>query len=201
MLKAIGHPRRRVVLAGVVVAAIVSAGVAYSSGGSASSTLTACVNDTNGNMRLVASAGECRQHESAVTWNAEGTAGPTGPTGPQGPTGAAGVSGYEITSASVGIGPGSSAAGTVPCPAGKHVLGGGWTTDVLFDLGVFVGQSGPNTGGTGWTGEIQNTNSSGDPVQVTLSAVCANVATMAAAGAKVRTRASRALRVLRPKHR
>jgi hypothetical protein len=213
MLKAIGHPRRRVVLAGVVVAAIVSAGVAYSSGGSASSTLTACVNETNGNMRLVGSASDCRQHESAVTWNSEGTAGPTGPTGPQGPTGARGatgpqgptgadgVSGYEINSASVGIGPGVAAAGTIFCSAGKHVVGGGWTADVPFSRGVFVLQSGPNTGGTGWTGSIENTNSSGDPVQVTLSAVCADVATMAAAGAKVRTKVSHALRVFKPKRR
>src|SRR5438105_15209075 len=157
MLKRLGRPRRRALLTGAVVAAIASAGVAYSSasGASSTSTLTACVNQTNGNMRLVGSASECRQHESAVTWNVEGQAGPTGPTGPtgaqgpQGPTGATGatgpqgaqgptgpqgatgptgpqgppgVSGYQIVSASADIGPGVAAAGTLPCPAGNHVL-------------------------------------------------------------------------------
>jgi hypothetical protein len=211
MLKVIGRPHRRAVLAVAVLAAIVSAGVAYSSGGSASSTLTACVNQTNGNMRLVGSASDCRRHESAVSWNAEGMAGPTGPTGPQGPTGATGatgqqgapgadgVSGYEITSASTDIGPGVSAAGTVFCPGGKHVVGGGWTSNTLFIAGVFVQQSGPNTAGTGWTGSIQNTNTSGDPVHVTLSAVCADVTTMAAS--RVRTKASQRLRLSKPRRR
>lgn len=231
MLKRIGHPRRRAVLVAVAAAAVLAAGVAYSAGGSGSSTLTACVNDTNGNMRLVGSAGDCRQHESAVTWNAEGqtgTTGPTGPTGPQGPTGATGatgpqgptgaqgptgpqgpagptgpqgptgadgVSGYEIVSASADIGPGVSAAGTIPCPAGKHVTGGGWTTDQVFATGVFVNQSGPNADGTGWVGSIQNTNTSGS-VHVTLSAVCALVSTTAGP-AKVRVKSSRRLRVRR----
>jgi hypothetical protein len=209
MLKRIGHPRRRAVLLAVAVAAIVSAGVAYSSAESGSSTLTACVNDTNGNMRLVGSASDCRQHETAVSWNAEGTAGPTGPTGatgptgpqgatgPQGPTGADGVSGYEIVSASADIGPGGSAAGTIPCPAGKHVTGGGWTTDQFFAFDVFVNQSGPNADGTGWTGSIQNTSSGS--VHVTLSSVCADVGAAAAAG--TRTRLAHALRMSKARHR
>lgn len=235
MLKAFGRPRRRAVLLGAVLAAVVSAGVAYSSGGSGSSTLTACVNQTNGNMRLVGSPSDCRQHEFAVTWNAEGqtgSTGPTGPTGPQGPTGATGatgpqgptgaqgptgpqgatgpsgpqgppgadgVSGYEIISASADIGPGVSAAGTIPCSAGKHVTGGGWTTDQFFATGVFVNQSGPNADGTGWTGSIQNTNTSGGTVHVTLSAICADVGTVAAAG--TRTRVSHALRLSKARHR
>jgi hypothetical protein len=211
MLKRIGHPPRRAVLVGAVVAAIVCAGVAYSSGGSTSSTLTACVNDTNGNMRLVGSASDCRQHESAVSWNGEGQTGATGPTGPQGPTGqqgatgttgpqgptgADGVSGYQIVSASAGIGPTVAAFGTIFCPAGKHVTGGGWTDDDPIGRGVNMLQSGPTSDGTGWKGAIENTNTSGDPVTVTLSAVCANVsATAAAAG--VRVKSSHRLRVRR----
>ena len=230
MLKRIGRPRRAVVLVGAAVAAIAAAGVAYSSGGG-SGTLTACVNDTNGNMRLVASASDCRQHESAVTWNAEGQTGATGPTGPQGPTGASGptgpqgvqgptgpqgvqgptgpqgatgpqgptgadgVSGYEIVSASAAIGPGVIAFGTIPCPAGKHVTGGGWTLDDPIGRDVFVNQSGPNSDGTGWTGSIENTNTSG-LVTVTLSAICANVSATSASS-RVRVKSSRRLRVRR----
>lgn len=52
-----------------------------------------------------------------------GAVGATGPTGPAGPTGATGptggLSGYEIVSSDV------SGGGTIFCPPGKHVLGGG----------------------------------------------------------------------------
>lgn len=235
MLKRIGRPRRAVILVGAAVAAIAAAGVAYSSGGG-SGTLTACVNDTNGNMRLVASASDCRQHESAVTWNAEGQTGATGPTGPQGPTGpsgptgpqgvqgptgpqgvqgptgpqgatgpqgptgADGVSGYQIVSASVPISPGQAAAGTLLCPGGRHVMGGGWTADSLFNFGVNVTQSGPNSDGTGWTGSIENTNTSGDPVTVTLSAICADVSTTTGSTG-VRVRAAKRLHVTKLRRR
>jgi hypothetical protein len=89
-----------------------------------------------------------------------------------------------------------SAAGTIPCPAGKHVLGGGWTTNPVFSLGVFVLSSGPVGDGSGWTGAIQNTNTSGGTVHITLSAVCATVSTTAAP-AKVRVKSSQRLRVRR----
>src|SRR6185437_2731107 len=201
--------------------------------GSGSSTLTACVNDTNGNMRLVGSASDCRQHESAVSWNAEGQAGATGPTGPtgpqgpqgptgprgatgpqgaqgptgpqgatgptgpQGPPGADGVSGYQILSASADIGPGQAAAGTLLCPAGKHVVGGGWTDDASppFGFDVVTLQSSPNSDGTGWTGSIQN-NTSSDTVTVTLRYACVDVSTTAAP-ARVRAKASHRLRIRR----
>jgi hypothetical protein len=116
--------------------------------------------------------------------------------------GADGVSGYQIISASADIGPGVSAAGTILCPSGKHVTGGGWTDDASppFGFGVFVQQSGPNTDGTGWTGSIQYTNTSGDPAHVTLSAVCADVATMAAT-ASVRGKSTHRLRLRRLRRR
>jgi hypothetical protein len=53
--------------------------------------IRACANDTNGNLRIVAKASECRNHETFLTWNqGAGTPGPRGPTGPQGPAGPAG---------------------------------------------------------------------------------------------------------------
>jgi len=128
----------------------------------------------------------------------QGVQGPTGPqgaTGPQGPTGADGVSGYEIVSASAAIGPGVIAFGTIPCPAGKHVTGGGWTLDDPIGRDVFVNQSGPNSDGTGWTGSIENTNTSG-LVTVTLSAICADVSATSASS-RVRVKSSRRLRVRR----
>lgn len=53
-------------------------------------TIQACYNDTNGNLRLVGSPSDCRNHETAISWN---TSGPAGPPGPAGPAGAAGPAG------------------------------------------------------------------------------------------------------------
>ena len=57
------------------------------------STISACAQKNNGQLRLVQSAGECRNSEIAVQWNGAGVQGPqgaTGATGPQGPPGRAG---------------------------------------------------------------------------------------------------------------
>src|SRR5882672_10655224 len=62
-------------------------------------TIQACYNDTNGGLRRVNSAGDCKNHETAISWNTTGPAGPTGPAGvpgpagPQGPAGPAGPAG------------------------------------------------------------------------------------------------------------
>lgn len=62
-------------------------------------TLSACYNTTNGNLRIVSSASDCRTAERFVTWNsagapgADGPPGPAGPAGPAGPTGPAGPAG------------------------------------------------------------------------------------------------------------
>lgn len=50
-------------------------------------TIQACYNDTNGNLRLVGSPSDCRNHETAISWNTSGPAGPPGPAGPAGPAG------------------------------------------------------------------------------------------------------------------
>ena len=59
------------------------------------STLEACVNPGNGNMRLVAPSTACHNNETRVSWNVEGAAGPAGPTGPTGPQGPAGEDGAD----------------------------------------------------------------------------------------------------------
>lgn len=56
----------------------------------------ACVNKSDGTIRIVSSADSCKKSESPLSWNTQGPvgpAGPTGPTGPQGPTGPAGPQG------------------------------------------------------------------------------------------------------------
>jgi hypothetical protein len=56
-------------------------------------TIQACYNDTNGNLRLVSSAADCRNHETAISWDITGPAGPPGPPGPAGSPGPQGSPG------------------------------------------------------------------------------------------------------------
>jgi type VI secretion system secreted protein Hcp len=83
-----------------VVAAVAST-YAWASAGAATQTLNACV-DRDGQLRLVAIAGDCKKAETALSWNTVGPAGPAGAdgkpgaagrdglTGPQGPAGTSG---------------------------------------------------------------------------------------------------------------
>jgi microcystin-dependent protein len=94
MLTRLLRPGRRIIFAGAVVLALAGAGIALaSSTTSATNTLTACVKQANGAMRLAGSAADCKNDETAVSWNAQGPAGATGPTGPQGETGPTGLQG------------------------------------------------------------------------------------------------------------
>lgn len=61
--------------------------------------LIACRNKTNGAVRVVADASQCRASEIAFSWDVQGApgpAGPAGPAGPQGPAGAAGAPGGGV---------------------------------------------------------------------------------------------------------
>ncbi len=66
----------------LVVALVLLAPIAKVS--ASPSTLSACVNPGNGNMRLVSDSSQCHANESFVTWNITGPAGPPGPPGPPG---------------------------------------------------------------------------------------------------------------------
>ena len=59
----------------------------------APTTLSACVNPGNGNMRLVTDSSQCHANESFVTWNVTGPAGPPGSPGSPGPPGPPGPPG------------------------------------------------------------------------------------------------------------
>ncbi len=56
-------------------------------------TIQACYNDTNGGLRRVNSAADCKTHETPISWNIAGPAGPQGPAGAQGPVGPQGPPG------------------------------------------------------------------------------------------------------------
>jgi hypothetical protein len=55
--------------------------------------IQACYNDTNGGLRRVNSAADCKNHETPISWNTTGPAGPQGLAGAQGPVGPQGPPG------------------------------------------------------------------------------------------------------------
>lgn len=56
-----------------------------------STTIYACVNNSDGTLRLVTATTTCKTNEHLVTWSVTGPQGPAGPAGPQGPAGPAGT--------------------------------------------------------------------------------------------------------------
>jgi hypothetical protein len=59
--------------------------------------IQACYNDTNGGLRRVNSPGDCKNHETSISWNIAGPAGPPGAQGPAGPPGPAGPGANVVT--------------------------------------------------------------------------------------------------------
>jgi hypothetical protein len=82
------------------------------------------------------------------------------------------VSGYQTLSASTDLIPGNIEGGTIFCPSGQQMVGGGWTDNGQFFFGqnLFITQSAPTSDGTSWTAENQNNSSS--TVHVTRAAAC-----------------------------
>jgi hypothetical protein len=149
-------------VAGVALATIPNAGV-----------INACYVKNGGVLRVLdSSTSSCSTKEISLAWNVQGPVGPqgaqgisgpqgetgatgaTGPTGATGATGAAGatggagpaggLSGYQIVSGDV-VG-----AGSVFCPAGKRVLGGG--AEITNNPGGFYALEASNPNGQiGWT--------------------------------------------------
>jgi hypothetical protein len=102
-------------------------------------TIYACVK-SNGDLRIVAGDGSCKNSESLLSWNTvgppgeqgpqgdkgdTGDTGPTGPTGPQGSPGPAGSVNVQKVLSLFSIAPGQSRA-TVFCPEGSLATGGGY---------------------------------------------------------------------------
>src|SRR4051794_7411291 len=73
---------------GMLTVTAVSAGAA-----STPSTISACVQNNSGTVKIVDAGDTCHGNESLLTWNQQGPTGATGPAGPKGDTGAAGPAG------------------------------------------------------------------------------------------------------------
>ncbi|HLZ73162.1 MAG TPA: hypothetical protein VKV26_24930 [Dehalococcoidia bacterium] len=89
-----GHGRLVWLAAGLALGVLATGAVALVRASGSGGTITACVKD-NGerNTRIVGTAADCKQNESALTWNQQGPAGPAGPQGPAGPVGPQGPQG------------------------------------------------------------------------------------------------------------
>jgi hypothetical protein len=98
---------------------------------------------------------------------ATGATGPQGIPGPPGPAGPGGISGYEIVSDSFDVGGFQTGIGSVSCPAGKKVLGGG-----AHAASSHVVRSAP-LGSGAWQAVFANPFIGAETVFVT--AICANV--------------------------
>jgi len=102
----------------------------------------------------------------------QGATGPQGPQGAKGDAGAVGVSGYQrVVSPSVANPAGGQNSGSVACPAGKKVLGGG-VSSTSGDLGHNVNSSYP-TSETTWRADVNN--NSGQDRSFIVYAICAAV--------------------------
>src|SRR5262249_26151414 len=60
---------------------------------SPSGTITACVLNGLGQIRIIGPTDQCHQNETLITWNQTGVPGPPGPQGPSGPQGIPGPQG------------------------------------------------------------------------------------------------------------
>lgn len=85
-----------------------------------------------------------------------GATGPTGPVGPQGPAGADGVSGYEVVSSSGTLPGGGTLTLQMDCPAGKAVLGGGFTYSFANTLALKASYPTASGGVSSWVVVLQN---------------------------------------------
>ena len=118
--------------------------------------LEACINKTNGAMRLVSAGTLCHANETRVQWNQEGPAGPAGPEGPQGPAGPQGPQGPAGES-----GGGGGAPYVYVCtPINYH--NAGTTTEHLF---VFNGSASSANVSVHFL-NINGTNLAGMPIAV-----------------------------------
>jgi collagen triple helix repeat protein len=111
----------------------------------------------------------------------QGDQGPHGEQGPQGEPGEQGepgVSDYQQVYSQFVVDAGRTYFGTVDCPSGTHVLGGGFKAteldgDDVTDSGVTATENFPKDGQSGWV--VRVANDADGSVRVTIYALCAVV--------------------------
>jgi hypothetical protein len=134
--------RKQLLRATLVVAAIGigAAAAAYATASDSGTDINACQNKTNGNLRVVADASQCRNSEIPLSWNATGPAGAVGATGATGAAGADGADGEDGADATALW---AYVAANAGLQRGSHVVSTGGVPDfgigsyeVIFDRDV-----------------------------------------------------------------
>lgn len=85
-------------------------------------TIFACVNNSSGELKIVAAGATCHNHQTLISWGIVGPPGPAGPPGPPGATGAPGATNVQYVSQQGDAGTGFARAF---CFTGTTVVGGG----------------------------------------------------------------------------
>jgi hypothetical protein len=89
--------------------------------------------------------------------------------------GACQITGHEIVQNRVVVAAGATANVTVACPAGKKVLGGGFSIETPDDVKIYASDPSDGQGNlisTGWHVMVRNAGTAGR--QTTAIAICAN---------------------------
>jgi len=183
----------------VILLSLVSVTYVSAHGGN-TALIHSCVNNTSGEIKIIAATANCPSNYHSLDWNIQGPAGQQGPIGPVGPIGPqglqgeqgpqglpgqqgiqgiqgpAGISGLEIVTVNSGTQIAARIDVFVECPAGKQVVGGGYGT-IGSNLDTTISTSAPY-GPYQWvvtavTNDYPNVRS-GWSVQA--YAICANVA-------------------------
>ena len=149
--------QKLLVVLNVVLISLMGATLVSAHGGN-TALIHACVNNTSGELKIVGANSNCPNNYRPLDWNIQGPAGQQGPMGPAGPVGPvgpvgpigpmgpvgpqglqgeqglqgiqgpAGISGLEVVSADSGFRTAAAIDMTAVCPAGKQVIGGGFST-------------------------------------------------------------------------
>jgi hypothetical protein len=131
--------RRTIMIAGLGIAAVLSAGIAFGAIPAGDGTIHAC-RDHAGRLRVIDAEsrnGRCSKHEKPLVWSQ------AGPAGPAGPSGADGAFGWQVVNTATPSDDEPIKTAVAECPSGQHVLGGGVVTGVR--AGIHVTNSFPHT--------------------------------------------------------
>lgn len=205
MFQKLLSPKSFVTLA-VILLSLVSVTYASAHGGN-TALIHSCVNNTSGEIKIIAATANCPSNYHSLDWNIQGPAGaqgpigpvgpmgpvgpigpvgPTGPLGPQGEQGAqglqgpqglpgpAGISGLEIVTVESGTLNEAVINLVAACPAGKKVLGGGYST-AGNNLGITTATNAPY-GSSQWAVQLAQNDLTARLWSVQVFAICAYVA-------------------------
>jgi hypothetical protein len=130
----------RFVVAGVLLAIVLVAGVAWAS--TQGEVYYACVNNSSGTIKMIAADMDCQKNWTKIEWNQAGPPGPPGedgedglpgPPGEQGPPGPPGVLGFYTRTAGFNAAPYQAVNLYATCDTGDVVTGGGFSASQPVD--------------------------------------------------------------------